>query len=129
MYNSSYICSAIGIDGNHKPKKMSHWSTKIATKNIYVENGIILDSETHEEIGYTAEYIQKAIELTENKNVRYTRISNDCSNRKSIKFYGFGQKKDGSFWDHISQLGWFSGKLMFLIKNKSHSPLSPTERP
>ena len=23
MYNSSYICSAIGIDGNHKSKKMT----------------------------------------------------------------------------------------------------------
>lgn len=107
----------------------THWSTKIETKNIYLENGIIRDAETHEEIGYTAEYIQNAIKLTENQNVHYTRSKPNSSNTNSIVFYGLSQKKDGTFYDYRSQLGWFSEKLRFLITKPSHSPLSSTERP
>lgn len=99
------------------------------SQNIYLENGIIKDSVTHEEIGYTAEYIHKAIKLTENPNVHYTRSKPYCSNTNSIVFYGLSQKKDGTLYDYISQLGWFSEKLRFLIKKPSLAPLSPTEKP
>ena len=107
---------------------MSHWSTKIETTNCYVENGVIKNALTHEEIGYTAEYIQKAIQLSENPNVSYTRGFDTKGNSPKISFYGFGQKKDGTFWDYVSELGYFSYKLRFLIKKPSLAPLSPTEK-
>jgi len=91
--------------------------------NSYLQFGVIRDSITHEAIGFTSEYVQKAIDLSKNENVCYTRISEN-----DIKFYGWDYKKDGTRFNFTSILGFFHKKLNFLIKNRSLSPLSPTEK-
>ena len=97
--------------------------------NSYLEFGVIRDCITHEAIGFTAEYVQKAIELSNNKNVCYTRM-NIYKNKgdNDISFYGWGIKKDGTKFNFTSILGFFHEKLNFLINNRGLSPLSPTEK-
>ena len=97
--------------------------------DAYLQNGIIKDSVTHETIGFTAEYVKRAMELAENKDVHYTRISNNfVEGDKEIKFYGWQTKKDGTKFDFTSLLGYFNHQLRFLIKIPSFAPLSPTEK-
>ena len=98
--------------------------------NSYLQFGVIRDCITHESIGFTAEYIKKAIKLSENENVCYTRMNTyDNKGDNNISFYGWDYKKDGTRYDLTSILGFFNEKLRFLIKNKCLSPLSPTEKP
>ena len=108
---------------------MSIYSSKVVKLDSYLENGIIKNSVTHEIIGFTAEYVKTAMELAENQDVHYTRLSNNfVEGDYEIKCYGWQTKKDGTKFDFTSLLGYFNYKLRFLIKKPSLAPLSPTER-
>lgn len=90
---------------------------------VYVENGVIkmMMSNSSVAIGYTAEYIESAIELINNNDVAYTRIENDWyGDGKQVKFYG----RDSKGFSKI--MGWIDNKLNFMFK-RNQSPLSPTE--
>jgi len=97
---------------------------------VYVENGEIKLPMAGESItiGYTAEYIQKAVELVNNAGVAYTRIEKDWyGDGSQIKFYGRDAKGFISPNNNYSYImGWIDNKLKFLLRNQS--PLSPTEK-
>lgn len=98
-------------------------STGATLYEVYVENGEIkmMMPNSSVTIGFTAEYIQSAIELINNNEVAYTRIENDWyGHGKSVKFY----KRDTKGISNI--MGWINNQLNFMFK-RIHSPLSPTE--
>ena len=106
-----------------------HGQSKVEKLNSYLQNGIIRDSITHDIIGFTPEYVEYATKLAENQDAHYTRATHNFKDGEfSISFYGLQTKKDGTKFDFISLLGFFSYKLRFLIKTPSLAPLSPTER-
>jgi hypothetical protein len=70
-------------------KTLKYSTTKLY--EVYIENGEIKlpMANEHITIGYTAEYIQKAVELVNNASVAYTRIDTDWYvNGSQVKFYG-----------------------------------------
>jgi hypothetical protein len=91
---------------------------------VYVENGEIKmkTSNSSVTIGFTAEYVNSAIQLINNPDVAYTRIENDWyGDGKSVKFYArnsMGMSK---------LIGWVNYQLNFMFK-QTQSPLSPTEK-
>jgi len=98
---------------------------------VYVQNGeIILPmAGEHKTIGYTAEYIEKALVLVNNPDVAYTRIEKDWyGDGSQVKFYGRDAKGFVSPNNNYSYImGWIDSKLSFLLK-RNQSPLSPTEK-
>jgi hypothetical protein len=91
---------------------------------VYVENGEIkmMLPNSSVTIGFTADYVESAIQLINNPDVADTRIQNDWyGDGKAVKFYG----RDSRGISNL--LGWINYQFKFMFK-QTQSPLSPTEK-